>query len=211
MNIHHHGDVSPWSGRGMSRWGLLERRRSSRQRRHPWRWTRPAGKNKVILKDRSFEILSLLRHRTVAESRFLSPPWFQTRCPSYGHRWLWQQTWRWTASWPWWQQRHAAALSAGRRRGGASDSVLNVTSQCSGEVVGAHRDEVSSEPRLVLHSLVHARLSAMKVHLGVVDVRVLGGGVVPPDDDVLHFVRGDTATYRHLQNRNRTGCSRQFF
>lgn len=84
--------------------------------------------------------------------------------------------------------------------------MLNVTSQCSGEVASAHRDELSSEPRLVLHSLVHARLSAMKVHLGVVDVRVLGGGVVPPDDDVLHFVRGDTATYRHLQNR--AGCSR---
>lgn len=85
--------------------------------------------------------------------------------------------------------------------------MLNVTSQCSGEVVSAHRDEVSSEPRLVLHSIVHACLSAMKVHLGVVNVRVLGGGVVPPDDDVLHFVRGDTATYRHLQNR--AGCSRQ--
>lgn len=86
--------------------------------------------------------------------------------------------------------------------------MLNVTSQCSGEVVNTHRDEVSSEPRLVLHSLVHARLSAMKVHLGVVNVRVLGGGVVSPDDDVLHFVRGDTATYRHLQNR--AGCGRQY-
>lgn len=41
----------------------------------------------------------------------------------------------------------------------------------------------------------------MDVDLGVVDVGVLGGGVVPPDDDVLHFVGGHAATHRHLQAR----------
>lgn len=66
----------------------------------------------------------------------------------------------------------------------------------------AHRDEVSSEPGFVLDGVVHGRLGAVDVDLGVVDVGVLGGGVVPPDDDVLHFVGGDAATHRHLQEKD---------
>lgn len=62
----------------------------------------------------------------------------------------------------------------------------------------AHRDEVSFEPGIVLHGGVGVLLGALDVDLGVVDVGVLGGGVVPPDDDVLHAVRGHLATHRHL-------------
>lgn len=72
---------------------------------------------------------------------------------------------------------------------------------------GAHRDEVSSEPGFVLDGVVGGRLGAVEVDLGVVDVGVLGGGVVPPDDDVLHFVGGHAATHRHLQVRDRCSSS----
>lgn len=64
----------------------------------------------------------------------------------------------------------------------------------------AHRDEVPPQPRLVLDGVVHVLLGALDVDLGVVDVGVLGGGVVPPDDDVLHFVGGDAASHRHLRD-----------
>lgn len=60
--------------------------------------------------------------------------------------------------------------------------------ETAASVTGAHRDEVSFQPRVVLHRLVRLQLRAVDVDLGVVDVGVLGGGVVPPDDDVLHFV-----------------------
>lgn len=65
--------------------------------------------------------------------------------------------------------------------------------------MSAHRDEVSSEPGVILHSVVGWLLAAVEVHLGVVDVRVLSRGVVPPDDDVLHAVRGHAAAHGHLQ------------
>lgn len=82
------------------------------------------------------------------------------------------------------------------------EKVLNGgSSSCfpEGEAASAHRDEPSFEPRLVLDGVVHGRLGAVQVDFGVVDIGVLGGGVVPPDDDVLHFVRGDATTHRHLQ------------
>lgn len=66
-----------------------------------------------------------------------------------------------------------------------------------------HRDEVPLEPGFVLHGVVRRHLGAVDVDLGVVDVGVLGGGVVAPDDDVLHFVGGDAAAHRHLQE---DGC-----
>lgn len=62
-----------------------------------------------------------------------------------------------------------------------------------------HRDEVSSQPGVVLHAVVDGLLRAVDVDHGVVDVGVLSGGVVPPDDDVLHVVRGNATTHRHLQ------------
>lgn len=62
-----------------------------------------------------------------------------------------------------------------------------------------HRDEVSPEPGVVLDSLVSVRLGPVDVDLGMVHIRVLGGGVVAPDDDVLNLVRGHTAAYRHLE------------
>ena len=65
-----------------------------------------------------------------------------------------------------------------------------------------HRDEVSSEPGVVLDDLVGSHLAALDGDLGVVDVGVLGGGVVSPDDDVLHVVGGNAATHRHLQVRD---------
>lgn len=65
-----------------------------------------------------------------------------------------------------------------------------------------HRDEVSSEPGVVLDDLVGSHLAALDGDLGVVDVGVLGGGVVSPDDDVLHVIGGNAATHRHLQVRD---------
>lgn len=65
-----------------------------------------------------------------------------------------------------------------------------------------HWDEFPPEPRLVLDGVVGRHLGAVDVDLGMVDVRVLGGGVVPPDDDVLHVVGRDAATHRHLQVRD---------
>lgn len=73
-----------------------------------------------------------------------------------------------------------------------------------------HRDEVPSEPGVVLHGVVGAHLRATDVHLGVMDVGVLSGGVVPPDDDVLDLVGGNTAAHRHLQDRRRHGSKKQF-
>lgn len=61
-----------------------------------------------------------------------------------------------------------------------------------------HRDEVSSEPGIVLDGLVGFRLGSLEVDLSVVDIGVLGGGVVAPDDDVLHLVRGHATAHRHL-------------
>lgn len=51
-----------------------------------------------------------------------------------------------------------------------------------------HGDEVSPQPALVLHGVVGGYLFAVQVDLGVVDVGVLRGRVVSPDDHVLHFV-----------------------
>lgn len=65
-----------------------------------------------------------------------------------------------------------------------------------------HRDEVSSEPGVVLDDLVGSHLAALDGDLGVVDVGVLGGGVVSPDDDVLHVIGGNATTHRHLQVRD---------
>lgn len=70
------------------------------------------------------------------------------------------------------------------------------------EAASAHRDEVSSEPGVVLDDLVGSHLAALDGDLGVVDVGVLGGGVVSPDDDVFHVVGGNAATHRHLQVRD---------
>lgn len=88
----------------------------------------------------------------------------------------------------------------GRGRGeGLNGGSPSVSPGLKREAASAHRDEVSFQPRLVLDGVVHAHLGAVDVDLGVVDVGVLGGGVVPPDDDVLHFVGGDAASDRHLQ------------
>ena len=49
-----------------------------------------------------------------------------------------------------------------------------------------HRDEFPPDPGLVPHGIHHL----LALHSGVGNVRELRGGVVAPDDDVLHLCDG---------------------
>ena len=61
-------------------------------------------------------------------------------------------------------------------------------------------DEVSFQPCIVVDCLVHRLLSSI-LHVGLRDVRELGGGVVAPNDHIPHFVRRHTNSCCDLINR----------
>lgn len=62
-----------------------------------------------------------------------------------------------------------------------------------------HGDELSFEPGVILDGLEAGQLTAGHVDYAVVHVRVLGGGVVSPDNDIPHATGRDTTAHGHLQ------------
>lgn len=62
-----------------------------------------------------------------------------------------------------------------------------------------HCDEVSLEPSVVLHSGIHGGLcTVLPLHIGVSHIGELCGGVVAPNDDVVHLLRCDPEAGGHL-------------
>lgn len=62
-----------------------------------------------------------------------------------------------------------------------------------------HSDELSLKPGFVLDGVEAGELTPRHVNHTVMHIWVLGGGVVAPDDHVLHMGRRNTATHCHLQ------------
>lgn len=68
-------------------------------------------------------------------------------------------------------------------------------------------NEVSFQPGVITDSFVHTLLFAITSDVGMGYVRELGGGVVPPDDHMLHLIGSHTATFSNLphQIKNKLG------
>lgn len=64
-----------------------------------------------------------------------------------------------------------------------------------------HSDELSFEPGVVLDGLEAGQLTAGHVDQAVMHVRVLGGRVVAPDDDVPHVAGRNATAHSHLQQQ----------
>lgn len=59
-------------------------------------------------------------------------------------------------------------------------------------------DEVSLQPSVVLHCVKGCLVFALNVNLAVVNIRVLGGRVVAPNDHIPHIVCWNATAHRHL-------------
>lgn len=64
-----------------------------------------------------------------------------------------------------------------------------------------HSDELSFEPGVILDSLEAGQLTARHVDDAVVHIRVLGRGVVAPDNHIPYAAGGNTAAHGHLQQQ----------
>lgn len=64
-----------------------------------------------------------------------------------------------------------------------------------------HSDELSFEPGVILDRLEAGQLTARHVDYAVVHVRVLGGGVVAPDNDIPYVAGRNTTAHGHLQQQ----------
>lgn len=62
-----------------------------------------------------------------------------------------------------------------------------------------HCDELALEPCVILHSIIDGSLHpTLSLHIGVSNIGELCGGVVAPNDDVVHFLRCDCKACSHL-------------
>lgn len=63
-----------------------------------------------------------------------------------------------------------------------------------------YRNEIPLQPGFVLHCIEASHVLPLHIHLAVVDVRVLRGGVISPDDHILHTLWRNATTHCHLED-----------
>lgn len=62
----------------------------------------------------------------------------------------------------------------------------------------SYQDKVSLQPAVIFYSFIDPNFLSFHVHLGMVNIRILSGGVVAPDDDVLHIISSHTKFQSNL-------------
>lgn len=63
-----------------------------------------------------------------------------------------------------------------------------------------YRNEIPLQPGFILHRIEASHVLPLLIHLAVVDVRVLRGGVISPDDHILHKLCWNATTHCHLED-----------
>lgn len=61
-----------------------------------------------------------------------------------------------------------------------------------------YRDEVSLQPGVIIDSFANTLLLSVACDHGMCHVRELRGGMVAPDDDILHLIGSHIATLSNL-------------
>lgn len=67
-----------------------------------------------------------------------------------------------------------------------------------------HSNEIAFKPIIILDCIKAGQLTAGHVDLAVVNIWVLCGGVVPPDDHILHLSGWNTTAHCHLQDTKKS-------